>query len=96
MFKALLKNISSFFHLSSHENIDLDPVRKYYQEAEEILKLLKTVLDAIVDSEIASYEVLKKPFEELLHYLDELREQFEDWQPLLSKVNLVSYYTIEL
>ncbi|XP_050388136.1 U-box domain-containing protein 4 isoform X2 [Argentina anserina] len=89
MFNALLSNISSFLHFSSHENINLDPVQKYYQKAEEILKLLKTVLDAIVDSEIASYEVLDKPFEELSHYLDELREQFEDWQPLSSKVNLV-------
>ncbi|XP_004287978.1 PREDICTED: U-box domain-containing protein 4 isoform X1 [Fragaria vesca subsp. vesca] len=89
MLKALLNSISSFFHFSSHENINVDPVQKYYQKAEEILKLLKTVLDAIVDSEIASYEVLNKPFEELGHYLEELREQFEDWQPLSSKVNLV-------
>ncbi|XP_062004155.1 U-box domain-containing protein 4-like [Rosa rugosa] len=89
MFKALLNKISSFFHFSSHENINLDPVQKYYKKTEEILKLLNNVLDAIVDSEIASYEVLNKPFEELGHYLDELREQFEDWQPLLSKVNLV-------
>lgn len=89
LFKALLNNISSFFHLSSNDNINLDPVLKYYKRAEEILKLLKTVLDAVVDSEIASYEVLNKPFEELGHYIDELREQIEDWQPLLSKVNLV-------
>ncbi|TQE07249.1 hypothetical protein C1H46_007159 [Malus baccata] len=89
LFKALLNNISSFFHLSSHDNINFDPVLKYYKRAEEILKLLKTVLDAIADSEIASYELLNKPFEELGQYVDELREQIEDWQPLFSKVNLV-------
>ncbi|KAM1291716.1 hypothetical protein ACFX13_019103 [Malus domestica] len=89
LFKALLNNISSFFHLSSHDNINFDPVLKYYKRAEEILKLLKIVLDAIADSEIASYELLNKPFEELGQYVDELREQIEDWQPLFSKVNLV-------
>ncbi|KAL5556853.1 hypothetical protein UlMin_039089 [Ulmus minor] len=66
-----------------------EPVPKYYQRAEEILKLLKTVLDAIIDSEIASNEVLKKSFEELGHSIDDLKEQFENWQPLSSKVYFV-------
>ncbi|PON66695.1 Beta-catenin [Parasponia andersonii] len=89
LLKALLNNISSFFRLSSREKINSEPVPKYYQRAEEILKLLKTILDAIVDSEVASNEVLKKSIEELGCLVDDLREQFENWQPLLSKVYFV-------
>ncbi|KAJ0039792.1 hypothetical protein Pint_27954 [Pistacia integerrima] len=90
LLKVLLKNISSFLHLSSFDNINLDPVQKYYQRAEEIFKLLKPILDAIIDSEIASDEVLNKAFEEFGQSIDELRELFESWQPLLSKVYFVA------
>lgn len=89
LLKALLNNISSFFHLSSCENINSEPVLKYYQRAEEILKLLKPILDVIVDSEIASDEVVIKAFEELSQSVEELRELFENCQPLSSKVYFV-------
>ncbi|XP_062156685.1 U-box domain-containing protein 4 isoform X2 [Alnus glutinosa] len=89
LLKALLNNISSFFHLSSCDNINSEPVLKYYQKAEEILKLLKPILDVIVDSEIASDEVLIKAFEELSHSVEELRELFENWQSLSSKLYFV-------
>lgn len=89
LLKALLNNISSFFHLSSCENINSEPVLKYYQRAEEILKLLKTILDAIIDAEAASNEVLKKSFEELGCFIDDLREQFLNWHPLSSIVYFV-------
>ncbi|EEF37452.1 ubiquitin-protein ligase, putative [Ricinus communis] len=89
LLKALLSNISSFLHLSSIDNICSDLVQKCYQKAEEILKLLKPILDAIVDSEIASDEVLTKAFDELGQSVDELRELFENWQPLSSKVFFV-------
>ena len=88
--KALLNNITSFFHLASCDNISSEPALKYYQRAEEILKLLKTIFDAIIDSEVASSEVLKKPFEELGCFVDDLREQFENRQQLSSKVYFVS------
>lgn len=91
LLKALLNNISSFFHLSSCDNINSEPVLKYYQKAEEILKLLKPILDAIVDSELASDEVVIKAFEELSQSVEELRELFENCQPLSSKVYFVSY-----
>ncbi|KAA3457441.1 U-box domain-containing protein 4 [Gossypium australe] len=72
------------------KNINSEPVQKYYQRAEEILKLLKPIiLNAIVDSEIISDEVLDKAFEELGLSVEELREQFESWQPLSSKVYFV-------
>ncbi|XVF59331.1 hypothetical protein PTKIN_Ptkin07bG0267200 [Pterospermum kingtungense] len=89
LLKALLSNISSFLNLSSFENINKEPVQKYYLRAEEILKLLKSILNAIVDSEITSDEVLTKAFDGLGLSIEELREQFESWQPLLSKVYFV-------
>ncbi|XVF17577.1 hypothetical protein REPUB_Repub10bG0135500 [Reevesia pubescens] len=89
LLKALLSNISSFLNLSSSENNNSEPVQKYYQRAEEILKLLKPILNAIIDSEITSDEVLSKLFEGLGLSLEELREQFASWQPLLSKVYFV-------
>ncbi|KAE8704121.1 U-box domain-containing protein 4 [Hibiscus syriacus] len=89
LLKALLSNISSFLNLSSSENINSDPVQKYYQGAEEILKLLKPFLSSILDSEISSDEVLSKALEGLSLSIEELREQFESWQPLSSKVYFV-------
>ncbi|KAM7510442.1 hypothetical protein LguiB_009317 [Lonicera macranthoides] len=91
--KALLKNISCFFRLSSSENVNFEPFQKYYEKFEEILKLIKPVLDAIVVSEIASEitsdELLQKAFSGLSQSVDELRELFENWHPLMSKVYFV-------
>lgn len=89
MLKVLLKSISCFFPLSSRGNINLDPIQKYYQKIEEMLKLLKPVLDAIVDAEIASDESLQKAFADLHQSVDELRDLFENWHPLMSKVYFV-------
>lgn len=93
--KALLKNISCFFRLSSSENVNFEPFQKYYEKIEEILKLIKPVLDAIVVSEIASEitsdELLQKAFSGLSQSVDELRELFENWHPLMSKVYFVCF-----
>ncbi|MFQ6665011.1 hypothetical protein Gotur_031908 [Gossypium turneri] len=90
LLKTLLSNISSFLNLSPFKDINSEPVQKYYQRAEEILKLLKPkILNAIVDSEIMSHEVLDKAFEELGLSVEELREQVESWQPLSIKVYFV-------
>nr|GLL43363.1 U-box domain-containing protein 4-like [Ipomoea trifida] len=89
LLKVLLNNISSFFHLSSLENIDSELVHKYYQKTEDILKLLQPILSGIVESEIASDELLQKVFSGLGHSVDELRELFQTWQLLSSKVYFV-------
>ncbi|KAJ6919667.1 hypothetical protein NC651_013574 [Populus alba x Populus x berolinensis] len=89
LLEVLLKNISAFLHISKDDKISSDPVQKYYQKAEEILKLLKPILETIVNSEVASDEVLNKDFQELGQSVDELREIFENWQPLSSKVHFV-------
>lgn len=89
LLKRLLNNISSFFRLSSSDNLNSMPVQKYHQKIEEILKLLKPILDTIVDSEIASDGLLTKSFEDLCQSVHELRELFESWHPLTSKVYFV-------
>lgn len=90
LLKALLSNISSFSKLSSFDNISSEPVLKYYSRAEEILKLLKPILDAIVNSEVACDLMLNKSFEELDQSIDEMRDLFQNWQPLLSRIYFVS------
>ncbi|KAK5843565.1 hypothetical protein PVK06_006022 [Gossypium arboreum] len=90
LLETLLRDISSFLNLSSSENINSEPVQKYYQGAEEILKVLKPIiLNAIFDSEITSDEVLSKEFKELGVSVEELLQQFERWQPLSSKAYFV-------
>ncbi|XP_010243920.1 PREDICTED: U-box domain-containing protein 4 [Nelumbo nucifera] len=86
--KALLNNISRLGHLSSN-NVDSEPVKKYYQKLDEILKLLRSILDGIVDSDKASDEILNKTFEELDGFVDEARELIESWHPMMSKVYFV-------
>ncbi|KAL8117682.1 hypothetical protein AgCh_015527 [Apium graveolens] len=87
--KALLKNISGLFHLSSRESLSFEPVQKYYHKVEEMMKVIKIVLDAIVDAEIASDELFQESFASLDDSVDELREIFETWHPLMSKVYFV-------
>lgn len=88
--KALGESISIFFQLSSHDSIKLEPALTYYKQGEELLKLVKPVLDAILSSEVVCDEVLNKAFEELHQSVEDLRDSFESWQPLLSKVYFVS------
>lgn len=89
LLKALLNNISLYFRLSSHEDINQEPVRKYYQKIEEILKLLKPVLDAVLQADMTFEELLQKAFVELGLSVSDLRKLFENWQPLGSKINFV-------
>uniref|UniRef100_A0A3Q7JF49 PUB2-4-like N-terminal domain-containing protein n=1 Tax=Solanum lycopersicum TaxID=4081 RepID=A0A3Q7JF49_SOLLC len=86
LLKVLLSSISQFFHLSSSENITDILVQRYYCKAEDLLKILKPILEAIVDVEAASSEMLQKAFAGLAQSVDELRELCETWQPLGSNV----------
>lgn len=87
--KSLLNSIASVFQLSSRESIKCEPVQKYHQKIEEMLKLLKPILDAILDAEIPKDEILQKEFAGLCQSVDNLREMFENWEPLMSKVYFV-------
>ncbi|KAL0371941.1 UNVERIFIED_CONTAM: U-box domain-containing protein 4 [Sesamum calycinum] len=87
--KSLLNSITRIFQLSSCDSIKCEPVQRYYQKIEEMMKLLKPILDAIVDAEIASNELLQIAFAGLCKSVDESREILESWQPLMSKVYFV-------
>ncbi|KAK4725710.1 hypothetical protein R3W88_030627 [Solanum pinnatisectum] len=89
LLKVLLSNISQFFHLSSSESIVDILVQRYYCKAEDLLKILKPILEAIVDVEAAFSEMLQKAFAGLAQFVDELRELCETWQPLGSNVYFV-------
>lgn len=89
MLKMLLNNISCFCHLSSSDHMSGELVRRYYCKIEDILKLVKPILDSIVDVEEASSELLLKAFAGLAQHVDELRELFETWEPLCSKIYFV-------
>ncbi|KAK9682584.1 hypothetical protein RND81_10G083700 [Saponaria officinalis] len=87
LWRALLHNISSFLHLSC-ENFDSEPVRINYQKMEEILKLFKSILDAVIDTEVASDELLSKLLEQIGDSIDESRDILENWDLLSSRVHL--------
>ncbi|EYU23288.1 hypothetical protein ABFS82_01G056200 [Erythranthe guttata] len=90
LLKSLLNSVSCFFQLSSCEGMKSEPVQKYHAKIEEILKLLKPTLDAILDADIVSDEMRQRVlFEGLLQSVDELRDIYENWQPLMSKVYFV-------
>lgn len=86
---VVLNSISSFFDLSSHDNVTHEPALKYYRKVEEILKLFKPVLDAVFEAGIASEELLQKAFAELGHSISELKELFGNLHPLTSKIYFV-------
>lgn len=90
LLKMIVNGISSFLHLSFSGNVNSDPVSKYYDKSEEILKLLKPIIDAIVNSELASDEVLNKILEEIGHAVNDLKEHVENWHLLSSKLYFVS------
>lgn len=87
--KTLLNNMSSFFRFISYDNFDCEPLRKNYTKIEEIFKLLKSMLDAIIDSDMVSDDLLKNAFGQLAQSVDESRDLFENWHSLASRVYLV-------
>ncbi|KAF6166191.1 hypothetical protein GIB67_023901 [Kingdonia uniflora] len=89
MLKALLKNLSRFSNLSSSSYTNSEPVHKYYQKIDTTFKLLRPILDVLVDSQIASNEQLNKSFEELDRVVDEASDLIESWHPVESKFYFV-------
>ncbi|MCD7457586.1 hypothetical protein HAX54_035444 [Datura stramonium] len=74
LLKVLLNHISQFFHLPSSESINDILVQRYYCKTEDLLKIVKPILEAIVDVEAASSEMFQKTFAGLAQFIDELRE----------------------
>ncbi|KAK9061890.1 hypothetical protein SSX86_019074 [Deinandra increscens subsp. villosa] len=89
LLQSLLKNISTFLHLSRQDSKCSEIVNKYYLKNEQVLKLIKPVLESIVDADVSSDQSLEKEFAGMSQSVDELREVLEDSHPLMSKVYFV-------
>ncbi|KAK8981150.1 hypothetical protein V6N11_059835 [Hibiscus sabdariffa] len=61
----------------------------YQQNMVVVLKLLKPLLDDVIDCEIPSDEDLCKECEELDMLVNEAREFMENWSPKMSKIHMV-------
>lgn len=84
--KCLTNSISRFIHLVSCQNVKPLPMQKDYRTVAGVLKLLKPVLDEVIDYEILSDEILCKECEELDIAVNMAREFLEDWSPKMSKI----------
>lgn len=88
--RCLINSISRFIHLVSCQTLKLMPTQKNYRNIIGSLKLLKKVLDEVVDRKIPSDELLIKECEELDLSVNEAREFMENWSPKMSKICSVS------
>ncbi|KDO60475.1 hypothetical protein CISIN_1g004078mg [Citrus sinensis] len=84
--RCLINSISRFIHLVSCQTIKLKPIQKDYKTMAGALKLLKPLLDEVVDYKIPLDEVLNKECEELDMVVNEAREFMENWSPKMSKI----------
>lgn len=84
--RCLINSISRFIHLVSCQTIKLKPIQKDYKTMAGALKLLKPLLDEVVDNKIPLDEVLNKECEELDMVVNEAREFMENWSPKMSKI----------
>ncbi|CAH8329805.1 unnamed protein product [Eruca vesicaria subsp. sativa] len=90
--RVLLDNISSYLSISSIDTLHSNPAHKYYTRGEDIAKLLQPVLENLVGSDASPSELLNNGFEELSQYVDELRDQFQSWEPLSSRI----FYVLQI
>ncbi|KZV25534.1 ATP synthase alpha/beta family protein isoform 1 [Dorcoceras hygrometricum] len=90
LLKSLLNSITGLSELVNHDSMKDELVQTYHLRIGEIFKLLKPILHAISDSELASDQVFEKEVTGLHRSVDELRERCENWQPLMSKLYFVS------
>ncbi|KAE8685351.1 U-box domain-containing protein 3 [Hibiscus syriacus] len=87
--RCLINSIARFIHLVSCRAINVVPIEKEYRNMAVVLKLLKPMLDDVVDCEILSDEHLCKECEELDMLVNEAREFMENWSPKMSKIHMV-------
>ncbi|XP_073051916.1 U-box domain-containing protein 4-like isoform X1 [Primulina eburnea] len=89
LLKSLLNSIKSLSEMAFCESINDELIQRYHSRIEEMLKLLKPIFHSITETEIVSDEIWQKAISGLQQSVDELREIFASWQPLMSKIYLV-------
>lgn len=96
LLKTLLTSIAHFELLSSSNSIKSELVQRYFKKIDEILELLKPVLDQVVASEISSDGKLIKLLEELDGVVNEATELIGSWHLIMSKVYFVCHLDLVL
>lgn len=89
---CLVNSISRFLHLLSSFEMKNMPTQNGYRNIASSLKLLKLILDNIVESKVSSDEILCKECEKLDVAVNEAREFMENWSPKMSKICSVSNF----
>lgn len=89
---CLVNSISRFLHLLSSFEMKNMPTQNGYRNIASSLKLLKLILDNIVESKVSSDEILCKECEKLDVAVNEAREFMENWSPKMSKICSVSTF----
>ncbi|XP_057509885.1 U-box domain-containing protein 3-like [Actinidia eriantha] len=84
--RCVVNSISRFVHLVSCQTIKTVPTQKSCRNMASLLKLLKPVLDNVVDDKIPLDEGLYKECEELDIAVNEAREFVESWSSKMSKI----------
>ncbi|KAL6952839.1 hypothetical protein U1Q18_046419, partial [Sarracenia purpurea var. burkii] len=84
--RCVVNSISRFIHLVSCQTIKSMPTQKNCTNIVSLLKLLKPVLDDVVDNKLPSDEVLYKECEELDIVVNEAREFVESWSLKMSNI----------
>ncbi|KAM1153186.1 U-box domain-containing protein 3-like [Malus sylvestris] len=84
--KCLINSISRFVHLVSSQTSKHIPIQKDYTTIVDVLKLLKPLLDEVVDFKIPSDDILYKECDELDMAVNGAREFMEKWSPKSSKI----------
>ncbi|XP_010555859.1 PREDICTED: U-box domain-containing protein 3 [Tarenaya hassleriana] len=82
---CLLNSMSRYLHLVSCRIIKFIPVQTCIGNIVLVLKLLRPVLDEVVDCKLPSDECLNRECEELDVAVNEAREFLENWSPKMSK-----------
>ncbi|TQD79358.1 hypothetical protein C1H46_035097 [Malus baccata] len=85
--KCLINSISRFVHLVSSQTLKLIPIQKDYRTTVDVLKLLKPLIDEVVDFKVPSDDILYKECEELDMAVNRAREFIENWSPMSSKIS---------
>ncbi|XP_010262331.1 PREDICTED: U-box domain-containing protein 3-like isoform X2 [Nelumbo nucifera] len=84
--RCLVNSFSRFIHLAACQTVKSVPIQKDYRYMVGLLKLLKPVLDEVVDHKVPMNEHLLKECEEMDVAVNEAREFMEKWSSKMSKI----------
>ncbi|XP_043690446.1 U-box domain-containing protein 3-like [Telopea speciosissima] len=86
---CLVNSISRFIHLVACQTLKSVPIQKDYQYMVDLLKVLKPMLNEIVDSKLPTNGILFRECEELDLAVNQARDFMEKWDPKMSKIHSV-------